>query len=236
MPGTSLRYRLDIKSYLMIGSSVSDPGRYDRIASLDDGLAAARASSVIGRVKQSMREFLVDNPVCPAFEICERQRKNDPAAPGCTEESSGCPMCRIFGGPGGIRRGYRILGAYYDDQTASWLRANLAGATLQRRSRNRIHDEKRRAMEDHLFTNGVALTFDYLWGRISEAPHHAIRSAEERAFDLGLLVVAFRQTVTLGASGSRGGGECEFDFPDEKDQLEELLKPVFDAWRQGGPS
>jgi CRISPR/Cas system CSM-associated protein Csm3 (group 7 of RAMP superfamily) len=229
----TIRYSLVFESPLLISSTASLPGVYDRITTLDRGLPYVPASSVRGRVKDAIRSFLRDN--CHSwdrFTVCEGQ---DPPVTDAEREFLYCPednpctLCRIFGAPGGLKRGFDFSGAYYSEDAVRHLKVafgtdvdNLSAASLSRRARNRRDDAKRRTREDHLFVDGVAETMAALEGTVRETTTHLRYDQDTRTFDYRLLLLGLRLTTELGATRNRGYGSCEFHPTDGTDWIKEI--------------
>lgn len=245
----TISYSIIFESPLLIGSTASLPGTYDRLAALDDqGLPYVPASSVRGRVKDAIRTFLRDNcATWSQFTVCPGQdrpvtRTGDGELPHCTEDAGQtlCPLCRIFGAPGGLKRGFEFSGAHYPAGVVVSLEmafgrnpGDLAAASVARRARNKRDEELRRAREDHLFVDGVAEIMASLEGTVRETPAHLAYDEEIRTLDYQLLLLGLRLTTELGATRNRGYGRCELlPAGDWVQEVEKLLR----AWqrRPGG--
>jgi CRISPR/Cas system CSM-associated protein Csm3 (group 7 of RAMP superfamily) len=243
-----IRYTLVFESPLLISSMLTLPGIYDRITTLDrdTGLPYVPASSIRGRVKDAVRSFLVDNQNdWDQFRLCQGQEipvgvSGDLAY--CREDEP-CPLCRSFGAPGGLKRGFEFSGAYYPDDAVELIKAafgeeDLSAASLARRTRNQRDDKLRRAREDHLFVDGAAEMLTSLEGTVRETPAHLRFDDAIRTFDYRLLLLGLRLTAELGASRSRGYGRCEFCPVDDTNWSEEIeaLTVAWKAKRGGGAS
>lgn len=242
----TIRYSLVFKSPLLISNAATLPGVYDRVTTLDEGLPYVPASSIRGRVKDAIRCFLLDNKNdWHQFSLCEGQKVliGSNTNPDYCNEMSPCSLCRIFGAPGGLKRGFDFSGAYYPDEIVEVIESafgedDLSAASLVRRTRNKRDDALRRVREDHLFVDGVAEMLADLDGTVRETPVHLRFDEPTRTFDLRLLLLGLRLTTELGASRNRGYGYCEFRFADAADRMQEIEKLIAEwkAARGGGAS
>lgn len=215
----TIDYSLVFESPLLVTSQGAIPGICDRITTTDNnGLPYVPASSIRGRVKDSIRRFLVDNNSgYSEFRVCFGQSvpiNSKDTLKYCSPKSP-CALCRIFGSPGALRRGFEFSGAHYPESAVLKIRqafqvGDLTEISLSRRTRNRRDDALRRVSEDHLFVDGVAELFSELNGTIRETPTHMRFDDDVRKFDYRLLLLGLRLTTELGASRNRGYGQCEF--------------------------
>jgi CRISPR/Cas system CSM-associated protein Csm3 (group 7 of RAMP superfamily) len=234
----TIRYALTFQSPLLISSNAAQPGLYDRIATLDnDGFPCVPGSSVRGRVKDAIRGHLEDNQSgWSEFRICEGQGAAPEEGAYCDPDGHLCPLCRIFGAPGGkVRRGFDFSGAYYSPADVGTLQKafkghDLSDASLSRRARNQRDDALRRAREDYLFTDGVAEIFADLEGVVREMPAHLRFEQDTQTFDYRLLLLGLRLTSEMGASRNRGYGRCEFRSADTNDWNAEI-KALCRQWK-----
>ncbi len=243
----TIRYTLAFESQLLIGTTASLPGIYDRITTLDDnGLPYVPASSIRGRVKDAIRTFLRTNAASwQQFLVCAGQdppvtkddNENDFSYCIETTKKPPCPLCRIFGAPGGLKQGFSFSGVYYPENTTALLKetfgsepSDLTNASLVRRVRNK-HDEKlRRAREDHLFADGVAELMASLEGTIRETPVHLSYNDDIKAFNYRLLFLGMRLTTELGATRNRGYGNCIL-HPTNGDWIDEI-EELINEWQK----
>jgi len=251
-----IRYSLVFESPLLISSAATLPGIYDRITTLDEGLPYVPASSIRGRVKDAIRWFLLDNKNdWDRFSLCAGQEvlvgsNTDPAY---CQETAPCALCRIFGAPGGLKRGFEFSGAYYPDEAVEFMKdavredynqderslsTLMETLSLSRRARNKRDDALRRVSEDHLFVDGVAEMLADLGGTVRETPVHLRFDEATRTFDFRVLLLGLRLTTELGASRNRGYGHCEFCPADGSDWMEEIETLILEwkAARGGGAS
>lgn len=241
----TIRYSLMFESPLLISSAAAPPGVYDRITTLDNGLPYVPASSVRGRVKDAIRGFLLDNKNdWDRFNLCDGQAVpvgSDVNVPYCQAEP--CVLCRIFGAPGGPKRGFEFSGAYYTKSAVEHMKTafgedNLSAASLARRARNKRDDHLRRVLKDHLFVDGVAEMMAKLEGVVRETPAHLHFDGVTQTFDHRLLLLGLRMTTELGTSRNRGYGRCEFHPLDSTDWMQEIevLIAEWEVTRRGGAS
>jgi hypothetical protein len=212
-------------------------GRFDRVTALDnDGLPFVPASSIRGRVKDSIRQLLVENErQHPRFWACAGQKGT--GTEYCDGAAETCPLCRVFGAPGGLSpRGYDFSAATYSpsdrtDMSNVFLARNLASASLNPRPRNKRDDALRRVCEDHFFVDGVAEPYVVLVGEVRERAVHSRFAGGERTFDGVLVTLGLRLTDSLGATRNRGRGECDVE-PLTQDWQKEIAQLIRD-WQNG---
>lgn len=215
----TMTYTLTLDEPLMINGEVSMPGIYDRVTVLDHGLPYVPATTLSHTIKATLRAFLAENQESwEAFRICRGQNA-DSTTPGgeafCPQTGPHCPLCRIFGSPGGLRRGFEFTGAYHskddvDAMTLAFGEDGLTDASLVRRARNQYDAALRRGREDHLFFDGAADLLADLRGEVWEEGGHRARSEPSRRFDYRLVLLGLRLTQELGGSRNRGYGACDF--------------------------
>ncbi len=257
----TINYTIKFDSPLLIGTSASLPGVYDRMTTLDDnGLPYVPASSIRGRIKEAIRSFLRDNATSwHQFAVCEGQ---DPPIVDSNSDNGHlyykqkkdktfyhlcriCPLCRIFGAPGGLKQGFAFSGAYYPEDILGIFENtfgtdpdDLTAASLTRRVRNKRDENLRRAREDHLFVDGSAEIMASLQGKVRETPAHLCYDLEGldcRNFDYQLLLLGMRLATELGATRNRGYGSCEFIIAEESwlKEIENLIAK-WEVERRGG--
>ncbi len=232
-----INYRLVFESPFIIGTSVSEPGIFDKVSLLSEGLPYVPASSIRGRVKDAIRRHCTENKdTWDAYKLCVPQATGEEnVAEGrryCNSHSP-CPLCRIFGIPGGVlRRGFEFTGAYMPEREAEWLKefyANTPESNIYyRHSRNRRDYLLRRACEDALFTVGLADPPIPLEGRIVETPSHTMYEENIREFDHALLILGLRLVTEIGGERNRGRGRCRFV---QKDGWDGILRRHIDEWK-----
>lgn len=245
----TISYTLEFDSHLLIGTSASLPGVYDRMTTLDDnGLPYVPASSIRGRIKEAIRLFLRDNADSwDLFNVCKGQDPPiDNSKSGndhlyCRQDSNNltCPLCRIFGAPGGLKQGFSFSGAYYPELSLQTFENTfgtdpdeLTAASLTRRVRNKRDENLRRAKEDHLFVDGSAEMMASLQGTVRETPAHLSYDPDSRTFDYRLVLLGMRLTTELGATRNRGYGSCQFNIA-ESNWLDEIQQLTV-TWKNAG--
>ena len=234
-------YMLQIDAPLLIGSHATLPG-FDRVATLDiNELPYIPASSIRGRVKGAIRRFLLDNADSwEEFQICNGQAGVsggdyciDSGLPKNPDRL--CPICRIFGSPGGQnRRGFEFSGAYYGDNdeiaVTTAFDEEMERFSLIKRTRNRRDRKLRRAKKDALFFFGPAEFYADLEGRVIETNAHLRFDDVLRTWDYQLVLLGLRLTTELGSSRNRGFGRCTFCFPIHI-QWESEIWTFCDQWK-----
>jgi len=204
-----IRYRLEFETPFVISSPVSEAGKYDIVTQQDtDGLPFIPPSTVRGRIKASLQEFCtIYNS---KYAICRVHTLND----GALNPSIHCPLCRIFGAPGGeLTRGFFFSGAYVPEEEReiiTKMEKDIPGTALYKRTRNRINRELRRAEEDALFSVGAGQSLLFFEGEVVEEPHHQSIDPALREADLSLILTGMRLITEMGLSKNRGFGRCRF--------------------------
>lgn len=228
----TVAYRLRFESPFLIASGVAAPGRFDAVSLLSDRVPYVPPSSIRGRVKAAMLQHCVENQGnWLKYRICEGQQGQAQAhrpycQPDVVEGDYGiCPLCRIFGIPGGeISKGFDFTGARIPLPVASLLQklyeTEGADAAYFRHSRNRRDYRLRRAREDGFFSLGLADPLLDLEGSVQELPLHRRYDLVTEEFDYALLLLALRIVTEIGGGRNRGYGRCRF-----------LPKDADDAWR-----
>lgn len=214
-----ITYKLTFESPFIIGASVSDPGVFDQVSLLSDGLPYIPASSIRGRVKDAIRQHCTENSNSwKEYALCVPQATGEEdAAKGkkyCGSDSI-CPLCRIFGNPGGeVTKGFEFSGVYIPEREAELLKKFYEGSSADsmyhRRSRNKRDYLLRRSQEDALFSLGMADPPTCLEGKIVEKPLHARYDLKIREFDHAIIILGLRLVTELGGGRNRGAGRCEF--------------------------
>lgn len=204
-----IKYRLEFESPYVISSAVTETGMYDITTVTDpDGLPFIPPSTIRGRIKASLQEFCSIN--YSKYSLCSiHTLKRDGVPP-----SSNCPLCRIFGAPGGeFIRGFFFSGAYVPEQAREVfkrMRNDVSGLTLYKRTRNQIDRKLRRAREDALFSIGAVPSVLTLGGELVEEVSHQKIDNHLRESDLALILIGMRLITEIGLSKNRGFGRCRF--------------------------
>ncbi|MEC4685790.1 MAG: RAMP superfamily CRISPR-associated protein [Nitrospirota bacterium] len=210
----NIQYKIEFSSPFIIASSVTDPGKYDMVSLLSDGVPYIPASSVRGRVKASIWQHCYENKYWGSYDLCDAQSKGEGkyCQPDYGKDNfSLCPLCRIFGIPGGeIKRSFDFSGAYvtkpYDQIFKNLFEST--GDIYTRRARNSIDPLLRRAREDALFSSGLIDMPVGLVGNILEMPDHKRYSDDIRYFDYSLALLCLRLITEIGGNRNRGLGQC----------------------------
>jgi len=205
-----IRYRLEFESPFVISSAVSETGKYDIATVLDpDGLPYIPPSTIRGRIKASLQEFCTINDT--RYTLCSLHKLKNNKSP---LPSYDCPLCRVFGAPGGeIMRGFFFSGAYVPETNREIIKRineDLQGASLYKRTRNQIDRQLRRAREDALFSVGAGNAFYFFEGAVLEEPLHQGIDNHLRESDLALIMTGMRLITEMGLSKNRGLGRCRF--------------------------
>ncbi|MEW6418396.1 MAG: RAMP superfamily CRISPR-associated protein [Nitrospirota bacterium] len=232
-----ISYRLEFESPFIIGAPASDPGVFDKVSLLSDGLPYVPASSIRGRVKDAIRRHCVENKgTWDAYSLCTPQAigEEDVAkGEGYCKPDNPCPFCRIFGIPGGeVTKGFEFTGAYMPEKEADLLKRfyekSPNNAIFYRHSRNRRNYLLRRAQEDALFSAGLADPPTYLEGKIIETPAHVMYVEKTREFDYALLILGLRLVTEIGGERNRGRGRCRFI----QSNWEAILRKHIEEWKR----
>lgn len=250
MPRT-IEYLLRFDAPFIIGSGVAIPGFFDQVSVLSDDLPYIPASSIRGRVRASVLYHCAQNVSdWDRYQLCSGQ-----AGTGETfclpDERKGdyglCPLCRLFGSPGGeVRRSYEFSAARVPAGLESLLRelqkTAPEGGLLLRRARNRRDYMLRKAREDAFFTLGVIDPVVELEGTVMEHPAHLRYNQETQDFDYGLLLLGMRLITELGGGRNRGYGRCQFLPKGETAPWDGPIRTQVEAWKnaknrtdKGGP-
>lgn len=225
-------YELDVSAPLLVGDGVGAGGPFDRLTVMENDLPYIPASSIRGCIKATIARLISDDR-----GRWDRLRTlHTEKYPFCSATSEWpCPLCRIFGAPGGIQRGFTFSGAYYSrdarDYVEQVFRSSQAmNVHIERRVRNKIDTRLRRAREDHLFVDGAAVYMSNLCGAIYESPLHAAYPKEIITLDVSLLLLGLRLTTRLGASRNRGYGRINFILK-EPSNWHDQIRSFTDEWQ-----
>ncbi|MBF0528730.1 MAG: hypothetical protein HQK55_05560 [Deltaproteobacteria bacterium] len=231
----TISYALDVKAPLMVSDGASAGGPFDRLTVLENDLPYVPASSIRGCVKATLKKLISDAlGRWPKLWTCHN---GDSACSSQASIDQRCPLCRIFGAPGSIQRGFTFSGAYYSNEARLHIEQAFPGrqaitVNIVRRVRNKYDVHLRRAREDHLFVDGVAAFMSSLSGTIQESPVHASYPADIRDFDLSFLLLGLRLTTRLGAGRNRGYGYANFVLSQPMD-WQNKIKFFTDSWNTG---
>ena len=126
-----INYRLEVESPLLISSGVGSGGRYDRLTVMENGWPFVPPSSIRGSVKAVLVGLINDlSGAISGLWSCPKQSP-DLQPSGQDSDSQGaknycsqrgdpqalCPLCRIFGAPGGLKRGSFFPARYIPNRT-----------------------------------------------------------------------------------------------------------------------
>ncbi len=204
-----IRYRLEFESHFVISSAVSQRGMFDITTVTDpDDLPYIPPSTIKGRIRASLQEFCSSNII--KYPLCSQHSlKNSTLKP-----SSVCPLCRIFGAPGGeLIRGFFFSGAYIPEKDREVFKRMFEDTDevfLYKRTRNQIDRQLRRAREDALFSVGAATKVNTFEGEVVEEITHYSIDGSLRESDLALILTGMRLITEMGLSKNRGFGRCRF--------------------------
>lgn len=239
-----IKYKINFESPFIIASGVSGAEGFDQVSVLTRNLPFIPPSSIRGRVKQAIREHCMENPAWERYELCKGQLLGEEGAyciPDFSKEDYGiCVLCRIFGIPGGeVQKGFDFSGAYLTEAMAELLeelyKERPLAASYIRHRRSRRDYLLRRAMEDALFSLGLAKPFT-LEASVLETPSHLRYDDQTRNFDYALLLLGLRLVTEIGGGRNRGYGRCRFEIDEPKD-WKTLIREHINQWRcaRGGP-
>jgi len=232
----TIKFRIEFSAPFLIASAVTDPGNYDMVPVLTGNLPYVPAGSFQGIVKDAIRSHCSENASSwDGYALCKGQLKGGNEA-FCKPDtgSNPCPLCRIFGMPGGeVEAGYYFSGVYVESDYADQFK-KIAGlpwdAFLVKRVRNSIDSELRRAAERKLFSSGLANVPVPLTGTISEEPAYRQYDSKIADFDYLLILLGLRLITEIGRSQSRGYGECRI-IPEEDTDWKRKIEDHISAWK-----
>lgn|GEM_PF-2056769 len=204
-----IKFRLEFETPFVISSPVSEAGQYDIVTVRDtEGLPFIPPSTIRGRIKASLQEFC--SIYNTKFTLCRFHALNSIES----DPSSDCPLCRIFGAPGGESiRGFFFSGAHVPEdekEIITRMEKDIPGTALYKRTRNRIDRQLRRAQEDALFSVGAGQSLLSFEGSVVEEPHHKTSDPALREVDLALIITGMRLITEMGLNKNRGYGRCRF--------------------------
>lgn len=232
----SFGYAITFKSPFIIASSVNDPSGFDMVSILSDGVPYVPSTTFMGKLKYYITNHCSENSSFDKYNLCEGQKSgiNEKYCSQTNMPEAVCPICRIFGNPGGhLRAGFNFQSARLKDPYYRFFKTISDKSPLNvyiKRTRNRIDPLLRRAMEDALFSVGLADVPVPFYGNVEELPHHASYSQEIREFDLSLIFIGMRLVSELGGGVNRGYGHCSIEPLFENWQ--ELVKKHIEQWKQ----
>jgi hypothetical protein len=240
MASLEIPFRLRFSRPVLIRDAAAVVPGFDNVAMLRGHEPLVPSSTITGRVKDAIREFLRDaSPTWTALTPCPGQATGDPTEPFCAGESPSCCMCRIFGAPGGTRRGFAWSGGYYRKEDREQLEslAHAAGRSeamaLSRRGRHQRDERYRRAADDHLWVDGAAVPLFDLHGVVTETPEHVGLDMATRELDRRLLILGMHLVRSIGGHRTKDYGRCEF-LPEEDGDTTWAgsVRTVCDEWKR----
>jgi CRISPR/Cas system CSM-associated protein Csm3 (group 7 of RAMP superfamily) len=233
-----IKYKINFESPFIIASGVSGVGGFDQVSILSRNLPFIPPSSIRGRVKQAIREHCMENSAWGKYKLCKGQLFGEEGAYCIPEPSKGdhgvCVLCRIFGIPGGeVRKGFDFSGVYLTEAMSELLEKVYEGrpsdALYIRHRRSRRDYLLRRAMEDALFSLGLAKPFPFE-ASVFETPFHLRYDDETRNFDHAVLLLGLRLVTEIGGGRNRGYGRCRFEI-DEPKNWKALILEHINQWK-----
>lgn len=228
----SFGYTIKFASPFIISAAVSDPA-YDTVSLLSDGVPFIPSSTFGKKLKAVIRNHCCENAATwNKYKLCSGQLTHHDRRKYCPDDSIPeriCPLCRIFGSPGGLHKsGFDFESARMEKPWYTLFK-NLTDKYTSR-ARNRIDPSLRRATEDALFFAGLADVPVPLKGKIEELNTHTDYSNEIRTFDLSLILLGIRLVTEIGGSINRGHGECTVE-PEGIDWKAYITNHV-NAWKR----
>ncbi|MCD6101025.1 MAG: hypothetical protein J7K33_10645 [Candidatus Marinimicrobia bacterium] len=233
-----IKYRITFESPFIIASGVSGIAGFDQVSVLSRNLPFIPPSSIRGRVKQAIREHCMENSTWRKYELCKGQLLGEEGTYCIPEPSKGdfgiCVLCRIFGIPGGeVQKGFDFSGAYLTEAMSELLEkvyeGRPLGAPYIRHRRSRRDYLLRRAMEDALFSLGLAKPFPF-GASVFETSFHLRYDDETRNFDYAVLLLGLRLVTEIGGGRNRGYGRCRFEIDEPKD-WKVLIQEHINQWK-----